>query len=73
MPVSQAQFGLNLQFNRKKEYLDKKDGADYLIGYWFCLIEASLCGARPDADTRLTVFDSIALNSDCLSVIPGQA
>ena len=29
--------------------------------YWFCLIESSVSGARADADTKLTVFDSSAL------------
>jgi hypothetical protein len=28
---------------------------------WFCLIDASICGAKNDVDTQLTIFESSAL------------
>jgi hypothetical protein len=28
---------------------------------WFCFIDASICGAKNDADTQLTIFELFAL------------
>jgi hypothetical protein len=33
----------------------------YQIGYWFRLIDASICGATAKADTQFTIFDLSAL------------
>jgi hypothetical protein len=38
----------------------------YQVGYWFRLIDASICGVKADADTQLTVFDSSALKKQLL-------
>jgi hypothetical protein len=41
--------------------IDNKARFRYQVGYWFGLLDVSICGARDDADTQLTVFDSSAL------------
>ncbi|CAB1055778.1 hypothetical protein D1BOALGB6SA_512 [Olavius sp. associated proteobacterium Delta 1] len=46
--------------------IDNKARFGYLDGYWFRLIDASICGAKADADTQLTVFDSSALKKQFL-------
>jgi hypothetical protein len=37
--------------------IDNKARFLYLNGYGFRLIDASICGAKANADTQLTIFD----------------
>ena len=32
----------------------------YQVGYWFRLIDASICGASAEADTQFSIFDTSA-------------
>jgi hypothetical protein len=41
--------------------IDNKARFRYQVGYWRTMIYVSICGARDDADTQLTVFGSSAL------------
>jgi hypothetical protein len=40
--------------------IDNKAHLRYQVGYRFRLIDASICGPKDDADTKLTVFESSA-------------
>jgi predicted ATPase with chaperone activity len=38
----------------------------YQVGYWFRLIDASICGASIEADTQFSIFDSSASEKQLL-------
>jgi hypothetical protein len=40
--------------------VDNKARFRYQVGYWFRLIDASICGASAETDTQLSIFDSSA-------------
>lgn len=46
--------------------VDNQACIPYQIGYWFHIIDASICGAKTDADTQLNVFDSPASEKQLL-------
>ena len=52
---------------RQKIKIDNKASFRYQVGCWFRLIDASICGAKVDADTQLTVFDLSDLKKQLLS------
>jgi len=60
-PVSYARICLKVQFHLKKSMLTIKPASVNRLGEWFCLIDASICGAKNDADAQLTIFESSAL------------
>jgi hypothetical protein len=40
----------------QKIKVDNKARFRYQVGYWFRLIDASICGASAEADTQFTIF-----------------
>ena len=41
-------------------YLTTKPASFYQVGYWFHLINASICGVAAQTDTQFSFFDSFA-------------
>jgi transposase len=52
--------------SRQKIDIDKKARFHYQVGYWFRLIDASICWARDEADTQFAIFAWLALKKQCL-------
>jgi hypothetical protein len=50
----------------QKIKVDNKARCRYQVGYWFRLIDASICGASAEGDTQFSIFDSSALKKQCL-------
>jgi len=57
MDIHNARIGHKVQYLQKNN-VDNKARFRYLDGYWFRLMNVSICCASAEADTRLTVFDS---------------
>jgi hypothetical protein len=51
---------------RQKIDIDKKARFHYQVGYWFRLIDASICWDRDEADTQFAIFAWLALKKQCL-------
>jgi len=49
--------------------IDSKARFCYPDGHWFRLIDASICGAKSDADTQFTIFDLSALEKQLIIFI----
>jgi hypothetical protein len=58
-----------LPIARQKIKVDNKARFRYQVGYWFRLIDASICGALAEADTQFSIFDSSALKKQYLIFI----
>ena len=50
----------NYPIASQKIKVDNKARFRYQVGYWFRLIDASICGASAETDTQLSIFDSSA-------------
>jgi hypothetical protein len=47
---------VNCPIASQKIKVDNKARFRYQVGYWFRLIDASICGASAEADTQFTIF-----------------
>jgi hypothetical protein len=63
----------NCTIARQKVKVDNNARFRYQVGRWFRLVEASICGAKADADTQLTVFDLSTLKKQLLIFFIQQA
>jgi hypothetical protein len=68
--MSYARICLNVEFHVKKINVDNKVRFHYQVGYWFRLIDASICWARDEADTQFAIFAWLALKKQCLIFKP---
>ena len=60
---------VNCPIASQKIKVDNKARFRYQVGYWFRLIDASICGAAAEADTQFTIFLWYAPNKQCLIFI----
>jgi hypothetical protein len=56
----------NCPIAHQKIKVDNNARFCYQVGCWFRLIEDSICEAKADADTQLTVFDLSTLKKQLL-------
>jgi hypothetical protein len=56
----------NCPLASQKIKVDNKARFRYQVGYWFRLIDASICGASAEADTQFAIFAWLTIKKQCL-------